>query len=365
MGAGASVPYGKPTTKQFKELLSEKYKLHNNLEYLRDFLRNDNFKDIEHVLQSIKEIRNFLNGYGGLFFTGNSSPLHIRFQGNMKNFDIDFFKEEMEGVEKVIQKEIFEHYRWNDKSNKVLLKIFNTLFALFEPKNGIHIFTTNYDNAVETYCDLTQKHKPIDGFKLNVRGRTWEWKNDFSPPDLDEGIDVFLHKLHGSLDWKQQASGKIVKTHEESQPTDPRYQSNSLIYPTLSPKEDESTEPYKTIIEKFNVFMKTVNFCIVIGYSFRDHLNHSFMDMLERGHTKLIVISPTAITDLYEHLLKENIPEDKKENFEKSIIFTKDHISRSGNKSRIHCIQKPLDQDTIDEIQKDITRIIETDEYNL
>lgn len=336
----------------------EKYKQYNNLEYLRDFLRNNNFNDIEHVLQSIKEIRNFLNGYGGLFFTGNSSPLSIRFQGNLKAFDIDFFKEEMESVEKVIQQEIFEHYRWNDESNETLLKIFNNLFALFEPKGGIHIFTTNYDNAVETYCSLTQKHKPIDGFKLNVRGRILEWANDFTPPDHDEGIDVFLHKIHGSLDWKQQASGKIVKTHEESQPTDPRYQGNSLIYPTLSPKEDEDTEPYKTIIERFQTFMKTVDVCIVIGYSFRDHLNTSFMNMLDRRNTKLIIISPTAISDLYEHLLKQKIPDNKKENWEQSQIFTQNHVSVAGNLSRIHCIQNSLGKDTIDAIILNISKII-------
>jgi hypothetical protein len=242
-----------------------------------------------------------------------------------------------------------------------LLKIFNRLFTLFEPKDGIHIFTTNYDNAVETFCTITQSHKPIDGFKLNIRGRILEWENDFLPPDSDAGIDVFLHKLHGSLDWKQQASGKIVKTHEESQPTDPRYQGNSLIYPTLSPKEEESTEPYKSIIERFETFMKTVDVCIVIGYSFRDHLNHSFMEMLDRGKTKLIIISPTSISNLYDNLLEENIPDDKKENFVQSTVFTKNHVSVLGNISRIHCIQKPLDQDTIEAIILDIRRMINDD----
>jgi hypothetical protein len=106
LGAGASVPYGKLPTKEFKELLWKKYESAYERDYLRDFLRNENFKDIEHVLQSIKEIRNFLNGYGGLFFTGSSSPLHLRRGNNIQTFDMNFFKNEMESVEKTIQKEI-------------------------------------------------------------------------------------------------------------------------------------------------------------------------------------------------------------------------------------------------------------------
>lgn len=62
-------------------------------------------------------------------------------------------------MEDIIKDEIFEHYRWDDIQNEKLVSIFNKLFSLFTPKDGIHVFTTNYDNAIETYCDITQNHK--------------------------------------------------------------------------------------------------------------------------------------------------------------------------------------------------------------
>ena len=361
LGAGASVPYGKPVTAKFKELLLNKYQNNRESEYLLDFLRNEKFEDIEHVLQSIKEIRNFLQGYGGKFFTSSTSPLQIRFQNTAQKFDEEFFKRHLETVEKIIQDEIFNYYRWDAQQNKKLIKVFNTLFRIFEPKDRIDIFTTNYDNAVETYCGITQKHKPIDGFRLNARQRAWVWEKYFISPDNDEGIDVFLHKLHGSLDWKQLRTGEIIKTHEESKPSDPRFEdTNLLIYPTLAPKEEESQEPFKSIIDRFDYFMnKTASICIVIGYSFRDHLNDTFVDFLNRGHVKLIIISPNAINDLHSNLLKEKIPEDKIENWKESQMFTKSYKTADGNDiSRIHCIQKELEAETIEELMKDIKRCI-------
>jgi hypothetical protein len=361
LGAGASVPFGKPTTKIFKEILLEKYNGDTSIEYLRDFLQNENFKDIEHVLQSIKEIQDFLQGYGGKFFSGSYNPLQIRFNNRMEKFDSDFFKKQMLQVKKTIEDEIFNHYRWDDKHNENLEKIFNKLFSLFEPKDGVHVFTTNYDNAIETYCDITQKHKPIDGFKHNVRGRNYIWDNFFSPPDHDAGIDVFLHKLHGSLDWKQLQNNKIVKTSEESKPSDPRYKHNMIIYPTLAPKDEEGQEPYKTIIHRFEEFMDDADICIVIGYSFRDHLNHSFLNFLDKGNTKLIIISPTAISDLHENLLREEVSKEKQVNWKGSNTFVKNRANLAGNVSRIYCIQQPLDVENIDKLMAELKKRFDDD----
>ncbi len=349
------MPYDKPTTKKFRDILIEKYENESNVQYLRNFLRNEKFQDIEHVLQSIKEIRLFLNGYGGEFFTGSYTPLKINNYGQLKDFNNKFFEEEIQKVENIIKDEIYEHYRWDDEKNEMVSKIFDELFSLFNPKEGIHVFTTNYDNAIETYCDITQKHKVIDGFKHNIRGRNYIWENFFNPPDHDAGIDVFLHKLHGSLDWKQLHNGKIVKTSEESKPADPRYKHNMVVYPTLSPKEEEASEPYKSIIQRFGNFMKNADICIVIGYSFRDHLNDVFIDFLNKGNTKLIIISPTAISDHKRNLLKQKTIKNKGST-KKIAAFMRmtmnSHITPDGKTSRIYCIPKPLDVKNVSELVK-------------
>jgi hypothetical protein len=304
LGAGASMPFGKPTTAIFKDNLSTKYEGQESIQYLNNFLNTDTFEDIEHVLQSIKEIRLFLDNYGGKFFSGSQSPFIIENNQARPRFDKEQFLRHIKNIENIIKDEIFEHYRWDDTQDEKLKTIFDNLFGLFTPKDGIHVFTTNYDNAIETYCDNTQRHKLIDGFKHNARGRNYIWEGFFEPPDHDAGIDVFLHKLHGSLDWKQLQNGKIIKTSEESKPADPRYNQNMVIYPTLSPKEEELLEPYNTIIQRFKKFMKSADMCIVIGYSFRDALNETFLDFLRKDDSKLIIISPTAYENCCEHLLK-------------------------------------------------------------
>lgn len=89
------MPYDKPTTKKFKELLLKKYERNYDTQYLRNFLSNEKFEDIEHILQSIKEIRLFLDGYGGQFFSGSHTPLKINDSGTLKSFDKEFFEKEI------------------------------------------------------------------------------------------------------------------------------------------------------------------------------------------------------------------------------------------------------------------------------
>jgi len=66
LGAGASVPFDLPETRQLKVRLSKKY-YYNDLAastpeqfYLESILNFPEFDDIEHVLQCIKEIDDFL-----------------------------------------------------------------------------------------------------------------------------------------------------------------------------------------------------------------------------------------------------------------------------------------------------------------
>jgi hypothetical protein len=84
LGAGASVPYGKPTTLKLKDELIDRYKrddMRNQSEhYLYSILSFSQFEDIEHVLQCIKEIDDFFNRsqYGARYLL--ESDLHLEFR---------------------------------------------------------------------------------------------------------------------------------------------------------------------------------------------------------------------------------------------------------------------------------------------
>ena len=78
------MPFGKPTTSRIRSKLIEKYKGTSDPFYLYEFLRCEEFEDIEHILQSIKDIKEFFNGYGGKYFSWSDTPLQINFIERMQ-----------------------------------------------------------------------------------------------------------------------------------------------------------------------------------------------------------------------------------------------------------------------------------------
>lgn len=61
LGAGASAPFGKPTTLQLKQKLLEKYQYQLEPKFLSSFLLCPTYNDIEHVLQALRDIRQFID----------------------------------------------------------------------------------------------------------------------------------------------------------------------------------------------------------------------------------------------------------------------------------------------------------------
>jgi hypothetical protein len=144
----------------------------------------------------------------------------------------------------------------------------------------------------------------IDGFRLNEYSGRRLWDGKYDNPLVKGTTNVYLYKLHGSLDWKKHKSYGIEATGEESRSHDPNYADNMLVYPTVSPKDGEETEPYRTIRENFRGFMESADACIVIGFSFRDeHINSIFSNFLKHSR-RIIVVSPSADKDVPENLLK-------------------------------------------------------------
>ena len=146
-----------------------------------------------------------------------------------------------------MEKDVYNNYRWNDKDNEILKTIFDSMISFLEQySNDIVICTTNYDQVVETYCNINDEYRCIDGF----RDGRWN-ENSFYYPQKEENQKyVYLYKLHGSLDWKKKSNGIIYKTFEESQSTDPNFPENILIYPNLLPKCTEKIEPFDSILKE-------------------------------------------------------------------------------------------------------------------
>jgi hypothetical protein len=48
------------------------------------------------------------------------------------------------------------------------------------------------------------------------------------------------------------------------------YTADLLVKPTLSPKEEEGEEPFRTLIDNFSEKLMNIDVCIIIGFSLRD-----------------------------------------------------------------------------------------------
>ncbi|MDQ3884931.1 MAG: SIR2 family protein [Thermoproteota archaeon] len=315
LGAGASVPFGKPTTKELRAELIDEYSKRpktndpegwlNRLLY--SILSFDKFEDIEHVLQSLKEIDDFFlksQQYGGRYL---QSIIHEYSPDIYVKYQFSEYLKLTEPQRKRIEEHIFHKYRWERAYDEALGQVYEPLFGEIKKysKDVIHVFTTNYDRAIEMYCSKPdRKCRRIDGFRVDEYTKTSIWDGNFDYPLVDGITNVCLYKLHGSLNWKKHESGRIEATIEETPISDPNYVEDMLIYPTLSPKGGQEFEPYKTIREKFKKFMDKVGICIVIGFSFRDeHINSIFSDFLKFGKRTLIVVSRSAGKNIEGNLL--------------------------------------------------------------
>ena len=283
LGAGASVIFGKPTTKQFLEVLNKELgpdmtKFHN---YLNTSLK---FNDVEDVLQALTDVRLFATkGMGSLVFTLLSMP---------KELDNGDFLQLCKDLEQRIKSSIKSNYRWNYDHNNMLRQVYDHIFSdLRSNTDPVTVFTTNYDTAIETYCregDCTC----IDGFVPNLDHR--KWTGNFDTKGVDK--PVRLYKLHGSLDWKRHREYGIIQGLELGNTVNT--EEDIMIMPTHSPKDEERETPFADIFSFMKQEFKKQDACIVIGYSFRDEsINDVFRKFVQDKKT-LIAISPTVRDDL-------------------------------------------------------------------
>lgn len=338
LGAGASAPFGMPTTSEFLNKL-KKYGSYDDIddEFLQSFLHYNEFSDIEYVLQALRDIKNFERSNGGDYFFKNLK--HGMFSFEKKTLNTDQFINEITIAESELEKLIYENYRWKSAYRPQLVKIYDEIIGFLKMHSeSIQIFTTNYDRAIEEYCNFREKYACIDGFERKPsHGDMFKWTGNFELPKESSNLEgVTLCKLHGSLNWKEHDPHGIIKTNEEAISADSNIKQNIVVMPTLSPKKEENVEPFRTISTRFVNFMENADACIVIGFSFRDQrINEVFKSFVDTGKT-LVVLSPSSMKTVCKNLLKVEIPE----NYNKT-------NSLAPYQGYIWCISQKLEENTI------------------
>ena len=390
LGAGASVPYGMPTT----EALWKKIEANKASFPRKDLLGDDKFPDIEHVLHVLDELIAFAQSRAGRLYglhakkTSNDYSSHMeklvaRTRGPSYDratddtfaqqhrtttekpgpsmITFDDYAASSKSAKKIIENTITGEYNWNPSRTPIAKKILRPLFELAKSKKGrVTVFTTNYDVVVERYCENSGgRAECIDGFRFDRSKRMLVWDDNFSVDDDGRRrTSVLLYKLHGSMNWlayNADAPGTIVQKPDGSE-SDGRA-SDMYIRPSLDVKEEATQkEPYATILGRFAEALPSFDACVVIGYSFRDpHITNSLVEFATSGKL-LIAVSPTAAADFSKNALREP-PTDALANWKRSqsslVKFT------SGDKQGLfYPVHKKLDQDEIGRVVDEIRSII-------
>lgn len=390
LGAGASVPYGMPTT----EALWRKIEGDGRNFPRKDLLDNDEFPDIEHVLHVLDDLIAFAQSRAGRLYTRHAKKTSKDYSSHMEKLAArargisyeratgDIFAEKLsattekpgpsmstfddyaaasKSAKKIVENTITREYKWDASRTPIAKKILRPLFELARSREGrVTVFTTNYDVVVERYCENSGgQTECIDGFRFDRSRRMLVWNDKFSVDDDGRRrTSVLLYKLHGSMNWlagNADAPGTIVQKPDGSE-SDGRA-SDMYIRPSLYVK-DEATqkEPYATILSKFAKALPSFDACIVIGYSFRDpHITSKLVEFATSGGL-LIAVSPTAAADFWKNALRKPST-DANENWKRSqsrlIKFTS-----NGRQGLFYPVHKKLDQDKVGLVVDEIKSII-------
>lgn len=173
---------------------------------------------------------------------------------------------------------------WVSLENDNRAKYYKNFFDFQSEYNySLRIFSLNYDLCLE-------RSKPQDkdlerGFDPETR--IWDWRR-FDPRE-DYQPSIYLHKIHGSINWKREVERGNILREVDNNPSEP-----DLIFGTDI--KLQYIDPYLFYTYEFRRYSLEAEIILTIGYSFRDeHINKIIEQSLQRrADRKVIVVSPSA-----------------------------------------------------------------------
>jgi hypothetical protein len=289
LGAGASKPYGKPLMGEFIHSFREKIE---GPTVLLDAIC-EKHEDLEFLIQELEALstRDYLEKESFDPNPPGSGPFGQQWRWP------DFQKLAIEARELLarLKKEVYLEYRSiPDPAQTSILE--QPIKLLKTDSYPMVVFTTNYDPAVEDFCEI-HGYGLTDGFEAIGRQDVWDRKHFYSFDKHDPAIakalepSVVLFKLHGSANWFK-SKGKIILS-SPMYTNDPDYP-NVMIYPATNKVAKD--EPFFTAYDYLQRLLDKAESCLAIGYSFRDYdtLMRFKSAKLSNPDLKIAVLDPNA-----------------------------------------------------------------------
>lgn len=207
------------------------------------------------------------------------------FIGNWNIKLIELGGTNFEKVRELKQKILGELSNWVLPMDYSKSKYYEGLFKFAEDyQYPLRLFSLNYDMCVERNRSTFNLER---GFKDT---RQWDWKN-FDEVE-GETPDIFLYKIHGSIDWYRDENKNLSFTDEASKIKPDQFE---LIFGTNY--KMQYTDPFLFFAYEFRRWTLEAKLIIVVGYGFGDeHINGILGQALENvsdpSERKLLAVSP-------------------------------------------------------------------------
>jgi len=167
-------------------------------------------------------------------------------------------------------------------------------------QHPLRVFTLNYDLCVEVHSSEVKLER---GFNNE---RIWDWRR--FDDTTEDAKDLYLYKLHGSVDWtKDDHDNLIYKENSSEIPPD----DVAIIFGTTY--KLQYVDPFLFFAYEFRKWtLDSAKIIIAIGYGFGDeHINGILSQALNNNvERKLLSISP----------IRNDVTEKKKESSIKDIL---------------------------------------------
>lgn len=300
VGAGCSVDAGIPTSKtmatKLEELLNKQQKW-SEFRHLYNFMKSailyadgingsfaDNF-DIEKLMNVTSELEK--KQETTLYpFIGSWNPRLLELT------DHEF--KEIKEFRNMIQDQLKD---WVTIPNYSSANYYKRFFDFQSEYNfPLRMFSLNYDRCLE---ENTPDDKELErGFDPD--SRTWDGRR------FDAGYehqpDVYLYKMHGSIDWMRDENKGHILMEVDKTPEKP-----DLIFGTNY--KMQYIDPYLFYTYEFRKYTLESKVILTVGYSFRDeHVNGILGQALKNEKTRrIIAISPSIVIPPQFNDIKDQI----------------------------------------------------------
>ncbi len=295
LGAGASKasPLNLPTTKDFLGSVQDAGMSAEERAVFTYCLTELKTDDIEKVLLYLDSLLDIRSQPANRFF---AAKITLALPGWSPAWSP--FINTVDSLRRRIRLLLFEEYGFERVSSEAVTTLHDGIFRawLESGEQVCSVFTTNYDNVIETFADTEfgREFHFIDGFRAESRAsKRFVWDESEFDYEGAKGPILSLHKLHGSLTWRRETGGTVVSVPVDEPARSEAYKENVLVYP--GNVKDPTEYPFSYLHDRFINHLRKARTCVVIGFSFRDRaLNEVFLEFTAREGTELVVVGPHA-----------------------------------------------------------------------